>query len=107
MEPTVYPRKLSDGREVYDVRYRNDQGEHKSLTKYSLDEANALASDIRYGRDNEDLVPTTTLGAFFQIPEVAEAIRNERDLSEKTCEGWRLMWKNQSASASMESPERP
>lgn len=88
------PRKLKDGRKAYDVRFRNEKGENKSETRHSLEEANELASDIRYGRNNDALVPDTTLGEFGATPEITRTIRREHRLGAKTIGRWESMWRN-------------
>jgi integrase len=94
MEKGVFgPRKLADGRKAFDVRYRNERGENKSVTVYDLDEANGIARDKREGRYNEHLVPDTTLGEFFSRPQVAKTIRREHGLSDETAKRWREVWR--------------
>jgi integrase len=89
----VIPRKLADGRTVYDVRWRDEYGHNRSVTKYSLDEANEVASDIRYGRDNLDLIPEITLGEFFGLGDVQKTLRREHNLSQKTRAYWQQLWR--------------
>lgn len=86
------PRVLADGREAWDVRWRDKRGKNKSRTYYSLREANELAADIRFGRDNPDLRDQLTLGEYFQVPEVQKRIKKERRLSDATAATWLEIW---------------
>jgi len=88
------PRKLGDGREAWDVRWRDERGKNRSRTYYSLHEANELASDIRFGRDNPDLHETITLGEYFGRDNVRKRIKRERKLSDKTQKQWLEKWNN-------------
>lgn len=88
------PRKLADGTKAWDVRYRNEKGENKSVTVYDLEEANAIARDHREGRYNERLAPTTELGEFFAREEVKSSLAREHGLSTGTMERWMSIWRN-------------
>jgi integrase len=87
------PRKLKDGREAFRVKWRNELGVQEELTKYSLEEANQLASDIIAGRRNPDLVPDITVGEFFARPEVWAEIKRSRRLGPNTIPHYKRMWR--------------
>lgn len=88
------PRILADGREAWDVRWRDERGKNRSRTYYSLREANELAVDIRLNRDNPDLHETTTLGEYFDRDELKKRIIRERKLGTKTRSHWLGRWRN-------------
>lgn len=94
-EPGVFgPRKLADGRLAWDVRYRNDQGKHKSRTFYDLDEANRFAVEHRHGLIADEGDASMTLGQYFGQEIVWKTIRDERRLSETTADRWLEIWRN-------------
>lgn len=97
-EPGVFgPRKLANGRLVWDVRYRDEQGRNRSRTFYELDGedgANAWVVKRRHGLLNEESDGEMTLGEFFGRRQVRTTIKREHRLSEKTAKSWMEMWRN-------------